>query len=133
MNASITYFSGGGSVKYAKIRCGSVNLVVFSSSGRTERSAYFLADAGLILYGSLEIRGRTEQGLNPRTNGCVEPRYCNNDKIPILYTNHSNREVAERKLKHSNYDNSSMRQKHVGARERFEKENHIHTIKAELE
>jgi hypothetical protein len=33
MNASIAYFFGGGSVKYAKIRCGSVNLVVFSSSG----------------------------------------------------------------------------------------------------
>ena len=29
MNASIAYFFGGGSVKYAEIPCGSVNLVVF--------------------------------------------------------------------------------------------------------
>ena len=32
MKASIAYFFGGGSVKYAKIPCGSVNLVFFSSA-----------------------------------------------------------------------------------------------------
>ena len=64
MNASIAYFFGGGSVKYTKIPCGSISLVVFSSSGRAERSAYFLADVGSILCGSLEIRGHAEQGLN---------------------------------------------------------------------
>ena len=32
MNASIAYFFGGGSVKYAKIPCGSVHLAVFSPS-----------------------------------------------------------------------------------------------------
>ena len=63
MNASIAYFFGGGSMKYAKIRCGSVKLVVFSSSGRTEHPAYFLVDVGSILCGSLEIRGHAEQGL----------------------------------------------------------------------
>ena len=43
MPAYLAYFFGGGSVKYAKILCGSVNLVVFFSCGRAQRSAYFLA------------------------------------------------------------------------------------------
>ena len=72
MNANIAYFFGDGSVKYAKIRCGSVNLVKFSSSGRAERSAYFLADAGSILCGSLEIRGHAEQGLNIQILNCPD-------------------------------------------------------------
>ena len=79
MNASIAYFFGGGSVKYAKILCGSVNLVVFSSSSRAGRSAYFLADVGSILCGRLEIRGGMP---NRALEWVVAPWHCRIDQKP---------------------------------------------------
>ena len=85
MNASTAYFFGGGSVKYTKIRCGSVSLV-FSSSGRAERSAYFLADVGSILCGGSEIRGHAEQGLSLSTEK-------KDEELPPLFFCHLRHEL----------------------------------------